>query len=136
MTERRRPNKTEMLAATLLALGHVGYEHAKQMTAAQIISLYQFDHYPIRYEDGGPTAPWNLVPRLIAAHRRKTATVDRPQSAKGKRVRRSLTEHQIVMRAKILANSQAEFHKRIAKKKIASRGFSKGHRPMQSRGWA
>lgn len=42
------------------------------MTATQIVSLFQFDHYPIRHEAGGPAEPWNLVPRLIAVHRIKT----------------------------------------------------------------
>src|SRR5262245_30905746 len=88
------------LAAALLQLGHVPYEHARGMTDDQIISLYQFDHYPVRKSDGGPDAAWNLVPRLIAAHRAKTATVDQPAIAKGKRIRRKLAEHRARMEGK------------------------------------
>jgi len=74
------------LASALLALGDIPHEHAKQMSAEQIISLYQFDHYPIRACDGGPFRPWNLRPLLIAEHRRKTAEIDHPAIAKDKRV--------------------------------------------------
>jgi hypothetical protein len=64
----------------------VTYEHSKLMTADQIISLFQFDHYPIRHADGGPDEPWNLPPRLIKAHREKTAKVDQPGLAKQRRI--------------------------------------------------
>jgi len=86
-------SRETQLAAALLALGHIPYEHAKQMSAAQIISLYQFDHYPIRRADGGPDEPWNLVPRLIAEHRKKTALIDLPAIWKAKRIFRRWTKH-------------------------------------------
>jgi hypothetical protein len=88
------------LAATLLRLGDIPHEHAKQMTSDQIISLYQFDHYPVRRADGGPDEAWNVTPRLIAAHRRKTAKLDVPEIAKGKRIRRKWAEHRERMRLK------------------------------------
>lgn len=84
---RRKLSLKAKLAATLLKLGHIPYEHSKQMTADQIISLFHFDHWPIRHADGGPDEPWNLEPRLIADHREKTAVIDVPQIAKGKRIR-------------------------------------------------
>jgi len=87
-------------AAVLLALGDIPHEHAKMMTNAQIISLYQFDHYPVRKCDGGPDEAWNLVPRLIAAHRDKTAAIDVPAIAKGKRIRRKWQQHRQRMEAK------------------------------------
>jgi hypothetical protein len=79
-------NRTTQLASALLALGHIPYEDSKRMTAAQIISLYQWDHFPIRKADGGPDEPWNLVPRLIAAHREKTAKVDMPAMSKDRAI--------------------------------------------------
>lgn len=88
------------LAAALLRLNDIPYEHAKMMTSEQIISLYQFDHYPVRKCDGGPDEAWNLVPRLIAAHRDKTATMDAPAIAKGKRLRRKWAKHRQRMEAK------------------------------------
>lgn len=78
MTSRRHLNFKVKLASALLQLrdAHgaplIDWEHAKAMTTDQIVSLFQFDHYPIRHEAGGPTEAWNLVPRLIRAHRDKT----------------------------------------------------------------
>jgi hypothetical protein len=77
---------TTQLASALLALGHVPYNDAKQMSAQQVISLYHFDHFPIPRAEGGPDEHYNLVPRLIAAHREKTARIDVPQIAKNKRI--------------------------------------------------
>lgn len=87
----RAPNMTEKLAATLLAwleaLGApIPREHAQAMSAAQIVSLFEFDHWPIRRIDGGTNHPDNLMPRFIAAHGVKTATIDVPQIAKRKRI--------------------------------------------------
>lgn len=93
-------NLKTKLAAALLKLGDVPHEHAKQMTADQVICLYQFDHYPIRKCDGGPDEPWNLVPRLIKEHRTKTATIDQSQIAKGKRIRRKWAAHRQRMEVK------------------------------------
>lgn len=70
----------------------IPWDDSKLMTAAQIASLFQFDHYPIRHEAGGPAEPWNLVPRLIAAHRVKTAKIDIPEAGKIKRVSREQEE--------------------------------------------
>lgn len=64
----------------------VPHEHAKLMSDDQIISLFQFHHYPIRHEAGGPDEAWNLEPLLIAEHRQVTATIDAPQIAKIKRI--------------------------------------------------
>jgi len=46
------------------------------------LALFQCDHYPICADAEGPAPPWNLVPRLIRAHRRKTAKRDLPEVAK------------------------------------------------------
>lgn len=95
MTKRTRkkiPLKT-LLASALLQLRDAGgmplisYEHSKLMTADQICSLFNFDHYPIRKADGGPDEPWNLQPLLIKAHRIKTAKKDKPELSKQARLR-------------------------------------------------
>jgi hypothetical protein len=75
-----RPDETGKLVPI------IPHEHAKQMSDEQIISLFQFDHYPIPHAHGGPDESWNLEPRLIAEHRIKTATKDVPIIAKTKRI--------------------------------------------------
>lgn len=95
-------------AAALLALKDdageplIPWEHSKAMTSDQIISLFQFDHYPIRAEAGGAALPWNLVPRLIRSHRRKTAKRDAPEIAHIRKVSRSQAE----FAARLLAKDQ------------------------------
>lgn len=96
---RRALNLSTKLASALLAIKDsydgqplIPWEHAKQMSAQQIISLFQFDHYPIRHEAGGPDEPWNIVPRFIPEHRRKTAKIDVPEIAKIKRISKSERE--------------------------------------------
>lgn len=86
MTARAHIGLETKLAAALLTLGDIDYEHSKLMSARQICSLYQFDHYPIRKDDDGPDEPWNLVPRMIIPHREKTAKIDVPQMAKADRL--------------------------------------------------
>lgn len=92
---RTTPSLKIKLAAALLQLRDergellIPHEHAKLMTADQIISLFAFDHYPIRYDDGGPAEPWNLQPLTILAHRRKTAKIDIPQMRKADRLRKA-----------------------------------------------
>ena len=89
---RRHINLKTKLAAALLQVRDakgdplIDWEHAKQMTAHQIVSLWVWDHYPLRFEAGGPDEPWNLQPRLITEHRERTAKVDIPQIAKTKRI--------------------------------------------------
>lgn len=62
------------------------------MSAEQIVSLFQFDHYPIRHEAGGPDAPWNLVPRFLMEHRVKTSKIDMPEIAKIRRITKAEEE--------------------------------------------
>lgn len=71
MSKRKAPNLTVKLASALLALGDIPYLDAKQMSAEQIISLYQFDHgilHAIEVNDEF----WNFTPRLIKPHREKS----------------------------------------------------------------
>lgn len=87
MAKRKHITLKTKLAATLLRLGHVPYNDAKQMTEGQIISLYQFDHN-IFHESGHPDRDlfWNLRPMLIHEHREKTRR-DAHVIAKGRRIR-------------------------------------------------
>lgn len=64
----------------------IPHDHAKLMSDDQIISLFQWDHYPIPHAHDGPDEAWNLRPLLIAEHRSVTAEHDIPQIAKTKRL--------------------------------------------------
>lgn len=103
----------------------IPHDDAKRMTEDQVLSLFQWDHYPIRKADGGSDAHHNLTPRLIVPHRQKTATVDVPQLAKTRR----LIEAQEEFRRKVLARPCGQ--KRERSGKIPSRPFQK--RPRQRR---
>lgn len=86
---RKEPTLRDKLAATLRELLEIPYEHAKLMSADQIISLVQFDH--IRHHALFKHEPWvdehwNLDPLLIGGHKIKTRTIDVPQIAKTKRI--------------------------------------------------
>lgn len=97
MTRKAPTLKTKLAAALLQIKDHNGrplieWEHAKLMHAEQILMLFQWDHYPIRHEAGGPAEPWNLVPRFTPEHRIKTAKIDIPEIAKIKRVSKAEAE--------------------------------------------
>jgi hypothetical protein len=99
----------------------IAHEHAKKMSPEQIISLFNFDHYPIPHAHDGPAEPWNLVPRLIREHRVKTATRDTPAI---RRVQRVAPENE-AFRQRLLAKAgQAESTPK-PKSKLKSRGFPK-----------
>jgi hypothetical protein len=68
------------------------------MTEDQVLSLAQWDHWPIPKVAGGADAHWNLVPVPILAHREKTARSDLPREAKIRR----LTREQEEFRRKVL----------------------------------
>jgi hypothetical protein len=119
MSESRKPiSLTKKLAAALLTIGDIPYDDAKQMTAAQIISLYQFDHgvlHGVEVID----EPWNLTPRLIAPHRKKSRT-DTGIVAKVKRIER---EH-VAFRERMLTREAKPPPKyKWPKRKLRSRGF-------------
>lgn len=89
-------NLTTKLASALLTMKRVdengqlvpiiSYEESKGMTPEQIISRFEFQHYPIPHSQGGPDHHSNLMPMEKVEHRRVTAKVDIPQIAKTKRV--------------------------------------------------
>lgn len=70
----------------------IPHTEAKTLTADQIISRFEFDHFPISKWLDGPDEPWNLVPRPKKEHRQKTAKVDVPAAAKSKRIRKQEDE--------------------------------------------
>ena len=117
----------------------IPYEDSKRMTADQIISLFAFDHYPQRKADGGPDEPWNLEPRLIQAHREKTAKVDVPEMAKSKRIRRKVSLHNVALASKaandtiadIVSDGVRRMSRTLLKRRIPSRPFPKIKRPMR-----
>ena len=99
----------------------IPHEDAKQMTDEQVISVFQFDHYPLREADGGPTIGWNLEPRPIKEHREKTAKIDLPEMAKSRRIR----EDQEAFQRRVLARDGGEERPRSRwpSRKLQSRGF-------------
>ena len=104
MAKREHVSLKTKLAAALLEVDRyqngslcIPFEHSKAMSVDQICSLWVFDHWPLRKADGGTDHPSNLTPRLIAAHREKTAKVDVPEMAKSKRIRREEEEHRAIM---------------------------------------
>jgi hypothetical protein len=126
---RRHINLRTKLAAALLQIrGRDGeplipWEDAKAMSDDQIISLFEFDHYPYRAEGGGPDEPWNLEPRLIRAHRIKTAKKDAPEIAKIKRVLAAEDD----FRRRLLAKAKGEPRppSRWPKRKLGQKGRPK-----------
>lgn len=137
------------LAAAICEMLAIPHEHAQIMTADQVLSLVNWDHFPIRRDDGlklGMSVAEvdhhsNIVPKTIMAHREKTAGIDQPQIAKTKRTHIALAKHAAVMAAKAgqvdeLAAALAPLADKSRarpKRKIPSRGFPKGHRPLRSR---
>lgn len=117
MNKRKNINLTTKLAAALLHIGDIGYEDSKLMTAKQICSLYEWDHFPIRHENGGPDEPWNLQPRLIKAHREKTAKIDIPGSAKSKRIHNQELVHRYNETAKLDPEAAAGLYPAVARLK-------------------
>ncbi|MEQ1697039.1 MAG: hypothetical protein ABL901_14480 [Hyphomicrobiaceae bacterium] len=137
--KRKQPNLTIKLASALIHMavpqddGSIGYlfsteerEVMKEMTAAQINSLFEFDH-GVHHAIDGSIHPTNLTPRLILQHRLKTA-IDKRIIAKTKRLAVAHAEH-VARRA--VGGSLAEVVANLAPKPSRS-SWSKG-RKLQSR---
>lgn len=96
MTKRPHISLRTKLAAALLTIVRpdehgqltrvIPHAMARRMTDDLVISLFQFDHWPIRHADGGPSVAWNLEPRPIIEHRIKTAKKDAPEMKKNRRI--------------------------------------------------
>ncbi len=90
---RKDPPLREKLAAALRELFQIPHDHAKQMSAEQILSLVEWNHIIYHVHDG-PDEHHNLEPMLRADHRERTAKVDVPQIAKTRRISREHEEFQ------------------------------------------
>lgn len=130
---RKPPSLRTKLAATLLQMVRydehqaefvrvISYTEAKTMTADQIIARFHFDH-GVAHVHEGPAEPWNLTPLPIADHRVKTATIDVPRIAKGKRI----TKDQEEFRRRLLAKDRGEpkAPSKWGSRKLQSRGFER-----------
>lgn len=126
---RQHVSLTTKLASALLEIGDVPREHAKLMSAEQIISLYQFDHTEL-HAFGGSIHFTNLKPTLILPHREKSKH-DKSITAKADRLDKSAAEHRARLAVKAGAPTSDQFQRR--KRKIQSRGFPKTYRPLRSR---
>ncbi len=82
---RKEPTLKDRLAAALREIAGIPMDHARLMSAEQIISLFQFHHIEYHATDGSDEH-WNLDPLLIAPHRKRTAEIDIPQIAKTRRL--------------------------------------------------
>jgi hypothetical protein len=128
MTKRAHISLETKLASALLALGHVPYSDAKLMSARQIVSLYHFDH-GILHAIKPINEPWNLTPRLIAEHRTKSRK-DTSAVAKTKRLTAAKVAHD-----RFIATGEKPPVPGRQKRKLKSRGFEQGHRPLRGRGF-
>lgn len=96
MKKRPHINLTTKLAAALLTIVRpdehgvlcrvISHAEAKTLTARAILARFEWDHYPVRFADGGCSEPWNLEPRPIIEHRTKTAKKDAPEMKKARRI--------------------------------------------------
>lgn len=128
--------KDELTAAALRIAFDIPWEHARALTAEQIISLVVWDHgiYKTWEENPGEfDKHWNLTPRLIKANREKTKT-DIKIIAKSRRISKAHEEFRARLLALSgLANENPLYARLRAKKKIPSRPLPKGKRKMRSR---
>lgn len=129
MSKRDHISLTTKLAAVLLEMkvadeaGNlvplIDREMAKQMTADQIVSLWQWDHHPVPKALGGSDHPTNLTPRPIIEHRIKTAKVDVPTIAKSNRLS---AQHQEFQRKMLARTGQAEAAEEAPRRKAVIAG--------------
>lgn len=97
---RKKPKAADLIAACLRELFDIPYEHAKQMSAEQIISLVQFNHIHLHAQNKHEPwvdAHWNLEPMLIAPHKERTRKLDVPQFYKTKRISKAQEEFRRTM---------------------------------------
>lgn len=116
MTKRGHISMETKLASALLALGIVPYEHAKKMSAAQIISLVHW-HHNILHSTEPNNEFWNIEPMPIMEHR-KRFPIDAAIAAKVKRLR---------------GDTCSKPGKKIPKRPDG--GWPKGQRKLQGRGF-
>lgn len=91
MASRKHISLKTKLAAAICQL-FLTHDEAVALSEDQVLSLVNWDHYPVPHAHGGPDAHYNLLASLIPAHREKTAKVDVPMIAKTRRVSREHEE--------------------------------------------
>lgn len=82
----------------------IPYREAKTLTEDEILSRFDWHHFPIAKADGGPDKHWNIQPMVRADHKTETAKVTIPTVAKGKRI----TKDQEEFRRRLLAKDAGE----------------------------
>ncbi len=110
------------LAAALRELAEIPMDHARQMTADQVISLFQFNHILLHRDhkhEPWVDDHWNIEPLLIKAHRERTAKIDVPQMRKSDRIHQAHEE----FRARLLQprNERPERKSKWPKRKMRPR---------------
>lgn len=110
------------------------HEESKLVGPDDVIRLFHRDHYPRRKNDGGLDVHYNIVWRPRPGHLRKTAKIDIPEIAKTKKVAARHLEFRRRMLEKSGRISEAPQGRPLRpKRKIPSRPFAKGHRPINWR---
>jgi len=144
--KRRQPSLTEKLASALLNIvtpdGKGGYvpvldrEECRDMTAAQVCSLFSYDHGKLHAlasdqdEAEALMHPVNLTPRLIVPHREKSKG-DTTAVAKTKRLSAENEDFQRRLLAK--AGAEPPPDRKRKSRPMPSRPFPKVQRPMGSK---
>ena len=128
MTKRSYVPLPERLAATLACLLPQEQRddlRRRKVKAEAVLALFHFDHV-IFHAHGGADKWWNLDPKLVAEHREKTAKIDVPAIAKGKRITRANDE----FFRRLLAKSEGQ---QAPASKWPSRPFQKTSRKIATR---
>lgn len=128
----KRPTLKQKLGAMILLHLKIPHEQAKAMTLAKILSLVEWDHYPVPqntavklgWDGHHVNHPSNLQPLTKADHLEKTRTIDTPQAAKAKRLVTAEQEH--ARRRMLAPGDRKNTPKRWPKgRKMESRPFQK-----------
>lgn len=64
----------------------IPYAEAKRLSEDEILARFDWHHYPIPKAHDGPDVHWNLMPMSKDDHKERTAKIDIPMIAKGKRI--------------------------------------------------
>ena len=125
-----RPDETGRLVRV------ISHADAKKMTADQVLSVFTWDHYPIRFSDGGPCTHWNLEPRPILEHRHKTAKKDAPEMKKARKIAKRQAEKLLPVDVTGELGGRSERPKpRWPSRPMKSRGFPTKAERERAKAW-
>jgi hypothetical protein len=132
MAARKAPNMTEKLASALLEMQRlrgdpIPREHAKQMHAEQICSLFQFDHDAGFVCHGAGNHPTEMTPKLRLEHKEKTRK-DQGIIAKCEVISAEHEAFRARMLAKITGTDAEGIEKAARRATLRSAGFDKTRR--------